>query len=124
MSPVEHCKPIHVRRTLTVRRTHLNATELTKYCAQFAKPERVQGCDEAIECCNCGKIVVVGGDNWQYEADKEGKRIKGEGFCATCGWPARIVHWFANRKNDYSPVNVRVLLQYHPDTVEEQERGY
>jgi len=82
--------------------------ELNAYLAGFARSEKCLGCGANL----CGKglaAALLSTFTWGI--------ANGEGYCATCGYPARAYH------RNVGPIEFfDAIFQYHPDVLIERAR--
>jgi len=108
---VEKCKPSDVAGELAKARRRgkiPTSFNVAKHLAQFAKPERVGGDPETVECINCGTLVDSR-KNFDWTSP-----IGGETDC--CDWPCVVVHELGRES-----VFMYSLLQYHPESKPEMK---
>jgi len=108
---VAHC----TAESLGIRATKGEPVEIAevmelidKYLAGFAQPA------EGMKCLKCGTVQTgflsaAMGTGFQWGI------AHGEGACSTCGWPGRGFHKIPDVGT------LEMLLQYHPDCVEEKD---
>lgn len=89
--------------------------DLTAYFARFAKPEWGDTPSVGCKCIKCGNYLsgFLGTFTWGL--------CHGEGFCSSCKWPARAYHFIKDRHGEDLATIRGVILQYHPDEVEERK---
>lgn len=89
--------------------------DLAAYFTIFAKPEAGEHKNLGCKCLKCGEYIggLLGTFTWGL--------CHGEGFCGACKWPARAHHFIKDRHGADLATIRGVVLQYHPDEVEERK---
>lgn len=84
-----------------------------------------EGAAEVLEALDCylADFVKPTGSCFKCSSGIRGSFFEyglatGEGYCSSCGWPARALHSPKNDKGRLFDRLLEFVLQYHPDNVE------
>jgi hypothetical protein len=90
--------------------------DLEAYFRRFAMPESGEPASfGGHKCLKCDEPLTgfLGSFTWGL--------VHGEGFCRKCKWPGRAHHFIKDRHGEELASLQFVVLQYHPDEVEERK---